>query len=53
MIIVDKSLFDLHKDLLYVCVYIPPESSRFHKDYDISGKAMLESCLFGALSEND
>ena len=43
---IDKQLFGYAKDVLYVCVYVPPEGSPFysHFGYD-QGISILEDCL--------
>ena len=47
MFIIDKALFDLDKDMLYVCAYVPPEGSRYYTclNLDSDGVSLLENCL--------
>ena len=50
--LIDKSVFRTLKDILYVCVYIPPEGSPFYSTFDISnGIDLLEECLSDCLLE--
>ena len=55
LFIIDKKLFDLSKDVLYVCAYIPPEGSNYYSTFGDEGDGitMLENCLFDILIEND
>ena len=62
MLIIDKSVFGLPKDVLYVCAYVPPEGSPYYKDsfnsddyFDVdNGIGLLEDCLSDCLiSLND
>lgn len=48
--LVDKRLFGCEKNILYVCIYVPPEGSPFyaHFDYD-QGISLLEECLVDLL----
>jgi hypothetical protein len=52
--ILDKRIFGFLKDVLYVCVYTPPEGSPFyaHFDYD-QGITILEDCLTDLLLSLD
>ena len=52
--IIDKSLFSLAKDVLYLCAYIPPETSPYysHTGFD-NGLALLEEILVDNLLSND
>lgn len=43
---IDKTLFGLQKDILYVCVYVQPEGSPFYTYFDIdNGITNLEDCI--------
>ena len=56
MFILDKSLFDLPKDVLYVCSYVPPEGSGYyrHQGLENDGISVLENCLVdNVLIDND
>jgi CRISPR/Cas system-associated protein endoribonuclease Cas2 len=48
MFVIDKSLFGLLKDVLYVCAYVPPEGSGYyrHVGEEGDGIALLEECIF-------
>lgn len=53
---IDKSLFELFKDVIYVCVFASPEGSRYYTTVDGEGDSvsMLENCLVdNALLDND
>ena len=56
LFILDKKLFNVHKDILYVCAYVPPEGSNFYSyiDEDTVGIELLENCLIDhALANQD
>ena len=56
LFVIDKALFGLSKDVLYVCAYVPPEGSAYYSfvGEEEDGIALLENCLFdNALAEND
>ena len=51
--ILDKKLFDLEKDILIVCVYVPPEGSPYYVHFDVeNGISLLEDCLMDCLVSN-
>ena len=44
--LIDKKLFGVMKDILYVCEYVPPEGCPFYPYFDVdSGIGLLEECL--------
>ena len=44
--IIDKKLLDTERDILYACVYVPPEKSPYYAVFDVeNGIAMLEDFL--------
>ena len=44
--LIDKKLFGVMKDILYVCAYVPPEGSPFYPYFDVdNGTGLLEECL--------
>ncbi len=44
--LIDKELFGVMKDILYVCAYVPPEGSPFYPYFDVdNGIGLLEECL--------
>ncbi|WP_419607807.1 hypothetical protein, partial [Thiolapillus sp.] len=46
LLIIDKSVFGLQKDVLYVCAYVPPEGSPYYNYFDVeNGIGLLEDCL--------
>ena len=46
-ILIDKELFGVMKDILYVCAYVPPEGSPFYPYFDAdNGIGLLEECLW-------
>ena len=47
MFIIDKSLFNIDKNILYVCCYIPPEGSKYYSEMDLEadGVSVLENCI--------
>jgi len=46
MLIIDKSVFGLPKDVLCVCASVPPEGSPYYNYYDVdNGIGLLEDCL--------
>lgn len=46
LFIIDKYLFGLDRDMLYVCAYTPPEGSKYYSLCDSAdGVSMLENCL--------
>ena len=55
MLIIDKSVFGLPKDVLYVCAYVPPDGSPYYNYCDVdNGIGLLEDCLSDCLiSLND
>ena len=56
LFVIDKHLFGIVKDVLYVCAYTPPEGSPFYSfvSSDSDGISMLENCILdNALLEND
>lgn len=56
LFIIDKSLFGVSKNVLYVCAYIPPEGSRYYSyiESETDGIALLENCLIdNAIADND
>ena len=55
MLIIDKSVFGLPKDVLYVCASVPPEGSPYYNYYDVdNGIGLLEDYLSDCLiSLND
>jgi hypothetical protein len=51
--LVDKLLFGTPKDVLYVCVYLPPEGSPFYAFFDVDkGVSLLEECLTDIVLKN-
>ena len=41
--LIDKELFGVMKDILYVCAYVPPEGSPFYPYFDAdNGIGLLE-----------
>ena len=51
---IDKQLFNLPKDILYVGTYVPPEGSPFYARFDIdNGIGLLEDCLNDCLVNID
>ena len=42
MLIIDKKLFSLDRDVLYVSLYVPPETSPFYSDLNLSAFQELE-----------
>ena len=56
LFIIDKSLFGLDKDVLYVCAYVPPEGSRYYgvMGLESDGVSVLENVLVdNVLLDND
>jgi hypothetical protein len=56
LFIIDKRLFGVTKDILYVCAYVPPEGSNYYAQIedDVNGIDMLENCLIdNALADRD
>ena len=56
MFIIDKVLFGVPKDVLFVCAYVPPEGSAYYNfiGEEGNGISLLENLLFdNALHEND
>lgn len=52
--VIDKKLFGLENDMLYVCSYVPPEGSPFYTYFDLdSGISVLEDCLTDCLLTKD
>ena len=50
MLITDKSVFGLPKDVLCVCASVPPEGSPYYNYYDVdNGIGLLEDCLIAWL----
>ena len=48
--IIDKNLFGVAKDIIYVCAYVPPEGSPFYSYFDVdNGIGLLEECLTDCL----
>jgi exonuclease III len=45
MLLIDKSLFELERDILYVSLYIPPDCSPFYNDITLTGLQQLELFL--------
>ena len=46
LLIIDKSVFGLQKDVLYVCAYVPPEGSPYFNYFDVeNGIGLFEDCL--------
>ena len=47
LFIIDKSLFGIDKDLLYVCCYLPPEGSKYYNEMGLEsdGVSVLENCI--------
>jgi hypothetical protein len=46
MFIIDKNVFHLRKDIVYVCTYIPPEKSPYYSVFDVdNGICQIEDCL--------
>ena len=47
LFIIDKALFGLDKDVLYVCAYVPPEGSRYYNvlGLESDGVSLLENCI--------
>ena len=46
LLTIDKALLNVHKDILYVCAYVPPEGSPFYAYFDIhNGIDNLEDCI--------
>ena len=44
--LINKELFGVMKDILYVCAYVPPEGSPFYPYFDVdNGIGLLEECL--------
>ena len=44
--LIDKDLFGVMKDILYVCLYVPPKGSPFYPFFDLdNGIGVLEECL--------
>ena len=41
LFVIDKTLLGLDKDLLYVCVYIPPEGSRYYNVMGLDGDGII------------
>ena len=48
MFVIDKALFGLNKDVLYVCTYVPPEGSAYCEFLGEEGNGIswLENTLF-------
>ena len=45
-VLLDKSLFGISKDVLYVCAYAMPQGSPYYNVSDVeSGTELLEGCL--------
>ena len=56
LFIIDKSLFGVAKDVLYVCAYVPPEGSRYYGVLGLEpdGVSVLENAIVdNALLDND
>lgn len=52
--LIDKELFGIEKDVMYVCSYIPPEGSPFYEFLNIdNGINLIEECLFDCLLSRD
>jgi exonuclease III len=48
--IIDRGLFGTEKDVLYACVYVPPEGSPYYTSFDVeNGIALLEDFLCDCL----
>ena len=46
LFLIDKDLFGVMKDILYVCLYVPPKGSPFYPFFDLdNGIGVLEECL--------
>lgn len=45
MLLIDKSLFSLDRDVLYVSLYFPPENSPFYTGIAMSGLQQLEQLI--------
>ena len=46
LLIIDKSVFGLQKDVLYLCAYVPPEGSPYYNYSNVeNGIGLLEDCL--------
>ena len=44
--LIDKELFGVMNNILYMCVYVPPEGSPFYPYFDVdNGIGLLEECL--------
>jgi hypothetical protein len=52
---IDKDLFGLSKNVLYVCAYVPPDGSNYYSflETDIDGISMLEDCLVDQMLDGD
>ena len=56
LLYIDKTLFNVDKDVLYVCAYVPPEGSQYYNAFDIDkdGISLLENCLVdNVILDND
>ena len=55
MFLIDKSLFNLTKDVLFVCSYLPPEGSPYYAylETDSNGVNLLENLVYDILIEKD
>ena len=51
--VVDKSLFNLDKDILVLCAYLHPEGSDFYDTVDANGISLMESCLVKFVTDYD
>ena len=56
LLLIDKTMFGLEKDVLYVSVYIPPEGSKYYNVMGLDGNGIyvLEDCILdNVLLDND